>query len=149
MSGTAKFKELGLTHDQIKQLLELPTIVLPDAYDCKPQYYLSLQQMFLISTFGRTSARFTKTRRYKGGTNRRKPTPKIHFPPLPSITLPSQEVLVAASVTAVTAVAAATVTQPVINALKDKKYKSFYKQDKKWKENRKKKRDSLQSSKKT
>ena len=30
----------------------------------------------LISTFGRTSARFTKTRRYKGGANRRKPTTK-------------------------------------------------------------------------
>ena len=54
------------------------------------------------------------------------PPPKIHFPPLPSITLPSQEVLVAASVTAVTAVAAATVTQPVINSLKEK-YKSSYK----------------------
>ena len=48
------------------------------------------------------------------------PPPKIHFPPLPSIPLPSQEVLVAASVTAVTAVAAATATQPVINALKDR-----------------------------
>ncbi|BCV05289.1 MAG: hypothetical protein CM15mV102_290 [uncultured marine virus] len=58
--------------------------------------------------------------------DRRKPTTKIHFPPLPSITLPSQEVLVAASVTAVTAVAAATVTQPVINALKIKIQK-FYK----------------------
>ncbi len=58
------------------------------------------------------------------------PPPKIHFPPLPSITLPSQEVLVAASVTAVTAVAAATVTQPVINALKDKIQKVLTRQDK-------------------
>ena len=46
------------------------------------------------------------------------PPPKIHFPPLPSIPLPSQEVLVAASVTAVTAVAATTITQPLFKALK-------------------------------
>ena len=36
----------------------------------------------LISTFGRTSARFTKTRRYKGGANRRKPTTKNTLPTL-------------------------------------------------------------------
>ena len=48
------------------------------------------------------------------------PPPKIHFPPLPSITLPSQEVLVAASVTAVTAVAATTITQPLFKALKER-----------------------------
>ena len=68
------------------------------------------------------------------------PPPKIHFPPLPSITLPSQEVLVAASVTAVTAVAAATVTQPVINALKDKIQKFLQGKINKWKQNRQKRK---------
>ena len=70
------------------------------------------------------------------------PPPKIHFPPLPSITLPTQEVLVAASVTAVTAVAAATVTQPVINALKDKIQKFLQGKINKWKQNRQKRKAS-------
>ena len=70
------------------------------------------------------------------------PPPKIYFPPLPSIPLPSQEVLVAASVTAVTAVAAATVTQPVINALKDKIQKFLQGKINKWKQNRQKRKAS-------
>ena len=70
------------------------------------------------------------------------PPPKIPFPPLPSITLPSQEVLVAASVTAVTAVAAATATQPVINALKDRIQKFLQGKINKWKQNRQKKKAS-------
>jgi len=75
------------------------------------------------------------------------PPPKIHFPPLPSIPLPSQEVLVAASITAVTAVAAATATQPVINALKEKIQKFLQGKINKWKQNRQKKRASLEKSK--
>ena len=77
------------------------------------------------------------------------PPPKIHFPPLPSITLPSQEVLVAASVTAVTAVADATVTQPVINALKEKIQKFLQCKINKWKQNLQKRKASLEKSKKT
>ena len=75
------------------------------------------------------------------------PPPKIHFPPLPSITLPSQEVLVAASVTAVTAVAAATATQPVINALKDRIQKFLQGKINKWKQNRQKRKASSEKSK--
>ena len=75
------------------------------------------------------------------------PPPKIHFPPLPSIPLPSQEVLVAASVTAVTAVAAATATQPVINALKDKIQKFLQGKINKWKQNRQKRKASSEKSK--
>ena len=71
------------------------------------------------------------------------PPPKIHFPPLPSIPLPSQEVLVAASVTAVTAVAAATASQPVINALKDRIQKFLQGKINKWKQNRQKRKASL------
>ena len=77
------------------------------------------------------------------------PPPKIHFPPLPSIPLPSQEILVAASVTAVTAVAAATATQPVINALKDRIQKFLQGKINKWKQNRQKRKASLEKSKKT
>ena len=76
------------------------------------------------------------------------PPPKIHFPPLPSIPLPSQEVLVAASVTAVTAVAAATATQPVINALKDRIQKFLQGKINKWKQNRQKRKASSEKSKK-
>ena len=75
------------------------------------------------------------------------PPPKIHFPPLPSIPLPSQEVLVAASVTAVTAVAAATATQPVINALKDRIQKFLQGKINKWKQNRQKRKASSEKSK--
>ena len=75
------------------------------------------------------------------------PPPKIHFPPLPSIPLPSQEVLVAASVTAVTAVAAATATQPIINALKEKIQKFLQGKINKWKQNRQKRKASLEKSK--
>ena len=76
------------------------------------------------------------------------PPPKIHFPPLPSIPLPSQEVLVAASVTAVTAVAAATATQPVINALKDRIQKFLQGKINKWKQNRQKRKECSENSKK-
>ena len=75
------------------------------------------------------------------------PPPKIHFPPLPSIPLPSQEVLVPASVTAVTAVAAATATQPVINALKDSIQKFLQGKINKWKQNRQKRKASSEKSK--
>ena len=70
------------------------------------------------------------------------PPPKIHFPPLPSIPLPSQEVLVAASVTAVTAVAATTVTQPVFKALKERIQKFLQGKINKWKQNRQKRKVS-------
>ena len=75
-----------------------------------------------------------------------KPTLPPPFPPYP---LPSTEVLVPTVITAVTAVAATTVTQPIIEKLRKKIQKFLQDKIKKWKENRKKKRDSLQSSKKT
>ena len=80
-------------------------------------------------------------------TEENQPT-QIHFPPLPSIPLPSQEVLVAASVTAVTAVAAATATQPIINALKEKIQKFLQGKINKWKQNRQKRKASSEKSKK-
>ena len=75
-----------------------------------------------------------------------KPTLPPPFPPYP---LPSTEVLVPTAIAAVTAVAATTITQPIIEKLRKKIQKFLQDKIKKWKENRKKKRDSLQSSKKT
>ena len=70
-------------------------------------------------------------------------------PPLPPYPLPSTEVLVPTVITAVTAVAATTVATPIIQDLKERITKFLNNKIKKWKENRKKKRESLQNSKKT
>ena len=75
-----------------------------------------------------------------------KPTLPPPFPPYP---LPSTEVLVPTVITAVTAVAATTVATPIIQDIKERITKFLNNKIKKWKENRKKKRDSLQNSKKT
>ena len=70
-------------------------------------------------------------------------------PPFPPYKLPTGDVLVPTTIAAVTAVAATTITQPIIEKLRKKIQKFLQDKIKKWKENRKKKRDSLQSSKKT
>ena len=130
--------------------MELPTIVLPDTIQLKPpslplptadvpSYHpLVVPPQDLRSPDGTEEVRTEEN-----------PPPKIHFPPLPSIPLPSQEVLVAASVTAVTAVAAATATQPVINALKDRIQKFLQGKINKWKQNRQKRKACSEKSKKT
>ena len=70
-------------------------------------------------------------------------------PPFPPYKLPTGDVLVPTAIAAVTAVAATTITQPIIEKLRKKIQKFLQDKIKKWKENRKKKRESLQSSKKT
>ena len=77
------------------------------------------------------------------------PAPVLNLPPLPPIPIPPAEVLGPTVITAVTAVAATTVATPIIQGLKEKITKFLNDKIKKWKENRKKKRDSLQNSKKT
>ena len=77
------------------------------------------------------------------------PAPVLNLPPLPPIPIPPAEVLGPTVITAVTAVAATTVATPIIQDIKEKITKFLNNKIKKWKENRKKKRDSLQSSKKT
>ena len=70
-------------------------------------------------------------------------TPTLNLPPLPPIPIPSTEVLITTSVAAVTAVAATTVTQPIIQKVKEKLQKFLQDKIKKWKEkflNRKKKK---------
>ena len=72
-------------------------------------------------------------------------TPTLNLPPLPPIPIPPTDVLITTSVAAVTAVAATTVTQPIIQKIKEKIQKFLQDKIKTWKEkflNRKKKKDS-------
>ena len=77
------------------------------------------------------------------------PAPILNLPGLPPIPIPPAEVLGPTVITAVTAVAATTVATPIIQDIKERITKFLNNKIKKWKENRKKKRESLQSSKKT
>ena len=76
------------------------------------------------------------------------PPPTLNLPALPPIPIPPTEVLVPTVITAVTAVAATSVATPIIQDLKERITKFLNNKIKKWKENRKKKRESSQSSKK-
>ena len=70
-------------------------------------------------------------------------TPTLNLPPLPPIPIPPTDVLITTSVAAVTAVAATTVTQPIIQKVKEKIQKFLNDKIKTWKEkflNRKKKK---------
>ena len=128
--------------------MELPIIILPDSVQLKtPSLPLPTAD---VPSYQPLVVPPSDLRRPEGTQEvqtEENPPPKIHFPPLPSIPLPSQEVLVAASVTAVTAVAAATATQPVINALKDRIQKFLQGKINKWKQNRQKRKASSEKSK--
>ena len=70
-------------------------------------------------------------------------TPTLNLPPFPPIPIPPTDVLITTSVAAVTAVAATTVTQPIIQKVKEKIQKFLNDKIKTWKEkflNRKKKK---------
>ena len=75
------------------------------------------------------------------------PTLKIPFIKQP-VPRPSTEVVVVAATTAITAVAATTVTQPLIEWIRKKIQKFLNDKINKWRQNRQKRKDSLQSSKK-
>ena len=77
------------------------------------------------------------------------PAPVLNLPGLPPVPIPPAEVLGPTVITAVTAVAATTVATPIIQDIKERITKFLNTKIKKWKENRKKKRESLQNSKKT
>jgi len=77
------------------------------------------------------------------------PPPKLNLPPLPPIPIPSTEVLVTAAAAAVTAVAATTLTQPIIEQIKKRLQKFLQGKINKWKQNRQTKKESSPSSKKT
>ena len=75
------------------------------------------------------------------------PTLKIPFIKQP-VPQPSTEVVVTAITTAVTAVAATTLTQPLIEWIRKKVQKFLNDKINKWRQNRQKKKESSQSSKK-
>ena len=77
------------------------------------------------------------------------PTPVLNLPGLPPVPIPPADILGPTVITAVTAVAATTLATPIIQDLKERITKFLNNKIKKWKENRKKERESLQSSKKT
>ena len=70
-------------------------------------------------------------------------------PPFPPYKLPTGDVLVPTAIAAVTAVAATTITQPIIEKLRKKIQKFLQDKITKWKQNRQKKKESLPSLKKT
>ena len=76
------------------------------------------------------------------------PAPTLNLPPLPPIPIPPADILVTTTVAAVTAVAATTVAQPIIEQIKKRLQKFLQGKINKWKQNRQKKKDFLQSSKK-
>ena len=75
------------------------------------------------------------------------PTLKIPFIKQP-VPQPSAEVVVAAVTTAVTAVAATTLSQPLIENIRKRAQKFIQGKINKWRQNRQKKKESLPSSKK-
>ena len=76
--------------------------------------------------------------------------PSLKIPVLDiQMPIPETAVVVTAVTTAVVAVATTSVTQTLFEPIKKKVQKQLQAKVNKWKENRKKKRDSLQSSKKT
>ena len=123
--------------------MDIPTIILPDAVQLQtPSLPLPTADVPSYQPLVVPPSDLRRPEGTKEVQTEENPPPQIHFPPLPSIPLPSQEVLVAASVTAVTAVAAATATQPVINALKDRIQKFLQGKINKWKQNRQKRKAS-------
>ena len=129
-------------------MVELPTIKLPPTFNLQtPSLPLPTADVPSYQPLVVPPSDLRRPEGTKEVQTEENPPPKIHFPPLPSIPLPSQEVLVAASITAVTAVAAATATQPVINALKDRIQKFLQGKINKWKQNRQKRKASSEKSK--
>ena len=123
--------------------MELPTIVLPDTIQLKtPSLPLPTADVPSYQPLVVPPSDLRRPEGTKEVQTEENPPPKIHFPPLPSIPLPSQEVLVAASVTAVTAVAATTITQPLFKWLKEKIQKFLQGKINKWKQNRQKRKAS-------
>ena len=105
-------------------MVELPTIVLPDATPLPEPIQIKTPSLPLptadVPSYQPLVVPPSDLRRPEGTKEvqtEENPPPKIHFPPLPSIPLPSQDGIDAASGPAVTAGAAGTATEPVINAV--------------------------------
>ena len=123
--------------------MEIPTIVLPPTQKIKTveiplptadvPYYVPM-------VVPPSDLRDEKGVKPKATTTETPPAPKLNIPPLPPIPIPSTEVLVTTSIAAVTAVAATTFTQPIIENIKKKLQKFLQGKINKWKENHLKKK---------
>ena len=134
-------------------IVEIPTIILPDIVDIKtieiplPTADVPYYEPMVVppSDLRDQEEEPVKTVEEKPIEP---PTLKIPFIKQP-VPQPSAEVVVAAVTTAVTAVAATTLSQPLIENIRKRAQKFIQGKINKWRQNRQKKKDSLQSSKKT
>ena len=126
--------------------MEIPTIVLPDAIPLKtisiplPTADVPSYTPMVVPPSDLREPEGTKPT--KENTEQPPPQPTLNFPPLPPIPIPSNEVLITTSIAAVTAVAATTFTQPIIENIKKKLQKFLQGKINTWKEKRRKKKDS-------
>ena len=124
--------------------MEIPTIVLPDPIPLKtisiplPTADVPSYVPMVVPPSDLKEPEGTKPAKEK--TEQPPPQPTLNFPPLPPIPIPSNEVLITTSIAAVTAVAATTFTQPIIENVKKKVQKFLQGRINKWKENRLKKK---------
>lgn len=124
--------------------MEIPTIVLPDPIPLKtisiplPTADVPSYVPMVVPPSDLREPEGTKPA--KENTEQPPPQPTLNFPPLPPIPIPSNEVLITTSIAAVTAVAATTFTQPIIENVKKKVQKFLQGKINKWKENRLKKK---------
>ena len=132
--------------------MEIPTIILPDIVDIKtieiplPTADVPYYKPMVVPPSDLRDQEDEPVKTVEETPE--PPTLKIPFIKQP-VPQPSAEVVVAAVTTAVTAVAATTLTQPLIEKIRQKAQKFLQGKINKWKQNRQKKKDSLQSSKKT
>ena len=132
--------------------MEIPTIVLPDAVQIKtveiplPTADVPYYKPMVVppSDLRDQEEEPVKT---EEETPPEPPTLKIPFIKQP-IPQPSTEVVVVAATTAITAVAATTLTQPLIEWIRKKIQKFLNDKITKWRKNRKNKKDSSNESKK-
>ena len=123
--------------------MEIPTIVLPPVQKIKTveiplptadvPYYVPM-------VVPPSDLRDEKGVKPKTTETETPPAPKLHIPPLPPIPIPSTEILITTSIAAVTAVAATTFTQPIIENIKKKLQKFLQGKINKWKEDHLKKK---------
>ena len=126
--------------------MDIPTIILPDPIPLKtisiplPTADVPSYIPMVVPPSDLREPEGTKPAKEK--TEQPPPQPTLNFPPLPPIPIPSNEVLITTSIAAVTAVAATTFTQPIIENIKKKLQKFLQGKINTWKEKRRKKKDS-------
>ena len=123
-------------------MIDIPSANLPKALDIPQMYFrpptadVPAYKPMIVPPADLEAPPETKTDETKAQPE----PPSLKIPNLPPIPIPSTEVLVTTSIAAVTAVAATTFTQPIIENVKKKVQKFLQGKINKWKENRLKKK---------